>query len=235
MTGGGMTITGLHVAPTEPVALKRLGKSSLLPERYGVDVLWTVEGGDGRKCYVGCQRKEWKDLVASVEDGRWQREVIQMQSLPMAWVVVEGWPQVGEGGGLVDKRYGRGWTEAMLRAVLWSAMGRGVMVDRTANVAGTVEWVRGIVKWSRKAEHVSGLARPMATTRWGHRGNREWGMHLLQGLDGVGVELAGRIWDAFGGVPWRWDVGVEELMGVEGIGKKKAEKLYKQLGTNEGK
>lgn len=226
-------ISGLHVAPTEPPALKKLGKSSLLPERHGVDILWTVTGEGGKKVTVGAQRKEWKDLVASVEDGRWQREIVQMASLPAAWVVVEGWPKVGAGGQLVDKRYGRGWTEAMLRAVLWSAQSRGINIDRTANIAGTCDWVQAVVKWSRKANHSSMLHRPMATSQWGHKGNREWGMHLLQGLDGVGVELAGRIWDRFGGVPWSWDCSIDDLMEVDGVGKKKAEKLWKQLGGKE--
>ena len=217
----------VFVAPTEPVALKKVGRSSSMPERYGVDVLWGAKGAK-----VGVQRKEWKDLVASVEDGRWQREIAMMTDgrLVDAWVVVEGWPKVGGDGRLVEKQYGRGWSEGQLRAVLWGAMARGVKVDRTRDIAGTVTWVRGMVEWSRKAKHQSGIARPGPVGMWGSRDSRDWGIHLLQGLDGVGPELAGRIWDRFGGVPWRWDVGVEDLMQVEGVGKKKAEKMIRALG-----
>lgn len=218
---------GVYVAPTEPVALKKVGKSSSLPERFGVDVLWGAKGAK-----VGVQRKEWKDLLASVEDGRWQREVAMMTDgrLVAAWVVVEGWPKIGPDGRLVDKSWGRGWTEGAMRGVLWGAVRAGIGVDRTDGIAGTVAWVQAMVKWSRKDRHTSGMARPGPTGMWGSRNNRDWGVHLLQGLDGVGPELAGRIWDRFGGVPWRWEVGVEELMEVDGVGKKKAEKMWQALG-----
>lgn len=221
-----MSLDGVYVAPTEPVALKKVGRSSLMPERFGVDVMWGARG-----VKVGVQRKEWKDLIASVEDGRWAREIPMMTGrLGEAWVVVEGWPQVDAGGRIVDKRFGRAWTEGMVRGVLWAAMREGVKVDRTADVAGTVAWVRGLVGWTRKAKHSSAVARPGPAGMWGHREDRDWGVHLLQGLDGVGPELAGRIWDHFGGVPWRWDVGVDGLCAVDGIGKKKAEKMMRALG-----
>lgn len=221
-------LPGVYVAPTEPVALKKIGVSSVMPERFGVDVLWAAHGEK-----VGVQRKRWDDLIASVEDGRWAREIPMMTGrLAEAWVVVEGWPKVGADGRIVDKGFGRAWTQGMIRGVLWAAARQGVKIDRTGDVAGTVEWVRGLVAWSRKVKHHSAVARPGPTGMWGHRGDRDWGIHLLQGLDGVGPELAGRIWDEFGKVPWRWEVGVEDLCRVDGIGKKKAEKMLRALGEN---
>ena len=211
------------VAPTEPRALKAIGKSSALPERFGVDVLWTAHG-----VKWGVQRKEWKDLIASVEDGRLGREVQQMRGpgVSVPWLLVEGWPRVGASGVLVDKRFGRAWSERSLHGVLWSVMAEGVRVDRTADVPGTVEWVQWMVAWSRKDKHASLAIRPGPEGEmWGYKGNRDWGVHLLQGLPGVGVEMAGRIWDRFGRVPWRWEVGLGELTGIEGIGKKRAERM----------
>jgi len=41
----------------------------------------------------------------------------------------------------------------------------------------------------------------------------------------VGPELAERIVEHFGGIPMRWEVAIEELLEVYGIGKVKAEKL----------
>lgn len=219
-------IAGLYVAPTEPVALKKLGKSSIMPERFGVDVLWAAKG-----VKIGVQRKRWDDLIASVEDGRWAREIPMMTGrLGEAWVVVEGWPKVGSDGQIIDRGFGRAWTEGMMWGVLWAARKEGVKVDRVGDIAGMCRWVRGHVAWSKKTRHSSAATRPGPTGMWGHRSDRDWGVHLLQGLDGVGVELAGRIWDRFGKVPWAWEVGVDELCEVDGIGKKKAEKMLRALG-----
>jgi ERCC4-type nuclease len=44
-------------------------------------------------------------------------------------------------------------------------------------------------------------------------------------MNGVGAEMAGRIWDHFGRVPWRWEVGVNELMKVKGVGRTRAERM----------
>lgn len=213
------------VAPTEPVTLRNIGRTSSLPERFGADVFWTVQR-DARGLKVGVQRKEWKDLVASVEDGRWARELSAMRALDVRFVVVEGWPTVGSDGSLVDKRFGRAWNLSMVRSVLATCQADGVIVDRTANIYDTAEWCKWARGWTAKARHGSlegreGVGRGM----WGSPTNRDYGVHLLQGLPGVGPELAGRVYDHFGGVPWRWEVGVEELMRVEGIGRKKAEKM----------
>ena len=57
---------GFLVSPTEPPYVKRLGRTSSIPELYGADVLWE----SGRAGKVGVQRKAYADLVDSVYDGR---------------------------------------------------------------------------------------------------------------------------------------------------------------------
>jgi len=222
------------VAPTEPVKLRSIGKTSILPEKYGVDVAWVATRDDGTKVMCGVQRKEWKDLVASVEDGRWQREMQMMKSLQLAWLVVEGWPTVSSSGALVDKSFGRAWNIDAFRSVLWSCMSHGIPVDRTRDVADTARWVQRMVDWSRKTEHSSLRGRPNADSMWGKPTNREYGIHLLQGLPGVGVKLAGALWDEFGKVPWKWEVGVDDLTKVPGVGRKKAERMIDALETRDG-
>lgn len=217
-------LPGVWVAPTEPVALRRIGKVGMVTERFGVDVMWSAKGKKW-----GVQRKEWKDLIASVEDGRLAREIPMMRALDVPWIVVEGWPQTANDGTIIDKRFGRAWSVQSIAKILWGMQVQGIAFDRTVDVAGTVQWVTAMVEWSRKDKHGSVMVRPGPTGMWGHRNDRDWGVHLLQGLDGVGVELAGRIWDHFGKVPWTWDVGVKELMEVPGIGKKKAEKMMRAL------
>ena len=81
-------MTRVLVAPTEPVALRERWEVSSLPERFGADVFWTVTR-DARGLKVGVQRKEWKDLITSVEDARWARELAAMRALDVRFVVVE--------------------------------------------------------------------------------------------------------------------------------------------------
>lgn len=217
----------VFVAPTEPVRLRAIGKTSLTPERLGVDVCWVAAGKKW-----GVQRKEWKDLVASVEDGRWGREIPMMVSgCDVAWVMVEGWPRVTTDGALLDKSFGRPWTEQGVRKVLWGAQMRGVQVTRSNDLGDTVSQVLAMVEWSCDPNAgKSAVQRPGPTGMWGHKNDRDWGVHLLQGLEGVGVELAGRIFDVRGEVPWQWTVTEDELCQVKGIGKKKARKILDALG-----
>lgn len=224
-------LPGVHVAPTEPVALRKLGRVSMVTEKHGVDVMWIV---DGKKW--GVQRKEWKDLITSVEDGRWAREVAMMTGkLDVAWVMVEGWPRISGDGMVIGKAFGRAWSEASMWKVLWGAGVKGISVHRTVNLSDTIESVERLVEWSRKGKHSSIATRPGPVGMWGHKTDRDWALHLLQGMDGVGVELAGRIFDKFGKVPLRWEVDVKQLMEVEGIGKVKAAKLIRALeGGEEG-
>jgi excinuclease UvrABC nuclease subunit len=52
-----------------------------------------------------------------------------------------------------------------------------------------------------------------------------WGVHFLQGIDGIGPEVAGRIYDHFGKVPLAWECQLEDLLEIEGVGKVRAAKL----------
>lgn len=215
------------VAPTErPAPLQALGRTSSRPERMGVDFAFVAHGQ-----WCGVQRKELSDLIASVHDGRLQREVAQMQMLARRLLVVEGRPKWTTEGMLVGKGYGRDWTIHMHRGILWSLQDRGVWVMETPDAQGTADAIEDFKRWCQKDKHTALARRPGAKRAdgWGAPGNRDFGMHLLMGVDGVGPELAGAIWDEFGEVPWRWTVGVEELMKVKGVGKKRAEGLLKVL------
>ena len=53
---------------------------------------------------------------------------------------------------LIDKRFGRAWTEGMIRSVLNTAQADGVIVDRTRNVWDTREWIEWAVKWTAAAD-----------------------------------------------------------------------------------
>jgi ERCC4-type nuclease len=217
------------IAPSEPPALRAIGKTSALPERFGADVLFTVQGHR-----VAVQRKEAQDLRASVTDGRLGKELGQMEAAGVTrrLLVVEGNIRFSSDGTLIDSGFGRTWSRAQWLGVLLGVMERGCWVLGTSSLPETIATVQAYEKWCRKDSHGSLSNRPKPGSMWGGRlDDREWGVHLLQGIDGVGAGLAGKIFDQFGSVPVMWAEGVDEewLTRIEGIGKKKAAKIHRAL------
>ena len=207
------------VAPSEPPALRKIGTVSMAPERYGCDLLFASRGR-----WFGVQRKEFKDLLASMRDGRIAQQMGMMEGLEQSMVVIEGMSSVrwGSDGELLDD-YAR-VTRDQIRGLLWSVRDRGVWVDQTDGLADTIQMVQAFEQWCKKPAHKSLSTRPGPVNTWGKVGNRDWEMHLLHGLPGVGVELAGRVLDQVG-MPLGWRVTREELLGVEGLGKGKVGKM----------
>lgn len=217
------------VAPSEPPALRALGTVAMTPERYGCDLLFASRGR-----WFGVQRKEFKDLLASMRDGRIGQQVAMMDGLEQAMVVIEGlgsakWSSDGE---LLDG-YAR-VTRAQIRALLWSVRDRGVWVDYTDGLADTIALVTAFEAWCKKPEHKSLNVRPGPVGAWGKATSREWQEHFLQGLPGVGVELAGRILDEVG-MPFGWKVGREEMLKVKGLGAGKLGRMMEAVPMDEGR
>jgi ERCC4-type nuclease len=211
------------VSPTEPPALRKIGTTSLRPETFGCDLLFAARGK-----WFGIQRKEFKDLIHSMQDGRLGQQVSMMAELEQAMVVVEGWQDARwTTEGMLSDRYAK-VTRAQLRGLLWSVRDRGVWVDYTRDLTDTIALCQEWEAWCRKPAHKSLSTRPGPVGKWGRADNREWQEHLLQGLPGVGVELAGRILDEVG-MPLGWRVSEGELLGVQGLGKGKVEKMMRAV------
>lgn len=218
------------IAPTEPLPIRALGRTSSLPEKRGVDVLFAAKGR-----MVGVQRKEIHDLVASVHDGRLHREAQIMRGcldagpgrLGIAVLVVEGrftWTVDGE---WVENGYR--WSRRQHRGLMWSVRSKGIWVEYTSNAAETADLCRDLELWAAKDRHSSLDRRPGPVGMWGKATTREYALHVLQGFEGVGVELAGRIVDHFGRLPVGWLVTAADLEEVPGIGKVKAKRLIDAL------
>lgn len=216
------------IAPTEPLPIRALGRIHSLPEKRGVDVLFPAGGR-----MVGIQRKEIHDLVASVHDGRLHREAQMIGGcladgrLGVAVLVVEGRPTWTIDGEWVEQ--GWRWTRRQHRGLLWSVRAKGIWVETTADVHDTADLCRDLEKWAAKDRHSSLDRRPGPTGLWGKATTRDYALHVLQGFDGVGPELAGRIVDHFGRLPIGWLVSASELEEISGIGKVKAKKLIGAL------
>lgn len=212
------------ISPAEPAKLKELGQVSAIPEKRGCDFLFVTHG-----MWVGIQRKEINDLIASVMDGRLYKEVLQMQACDQRVLIVEGKPQWSEDGQML-KNFGQGLTLKQWRGLLWSVRLKGIWVEWTEGQADTAQTLLWLKEWFSREKHSSLERRPGPVPVWGSVTNEDYCKHLVMGLPGVGPELAGRIVSRYGGVHWTWKVGVEDLMQIEGVGKVKAEAIYKALG-----
>ena len=190
-------------------------ETNLLPEGKGCDVLWSAHGS-----WYGVQRKEIQDLYASLSDGRMTKELGQMTHLgTVPWLIIEG---------ALDKLR-RVVTVEQHTKIVNTIADRGVKVLATRNAQETGKVIDALVESTWANKHKTGTTRPKAAGAWGTATSREWAVHLLQGFDGIGPEVAARIVEKFGGVPLAWTVGVEELMDVEGVGKVRAGKLINAL------
>lgn len=219
------------ISPTEPAQLKKLGKVSGLPEQYGVDILIVAN-----KTRTGIQRKKFPDdLVASLSDGRLYTQLPKMAELDRSILIFEGFGKWTTDGILLHN-YTRNFTRGQFIALQYSIMWEfGVHVMHVRDIGETAGALIALESWVNKPKHSSLRTRPGAPKdSWGLVGAREQAQHMLQGLPGVGVELAGRIYDHFGRVPVKWDCTLEDLLKVRGVGKVKAAKIWGALGEVNG-
>lgn len=217
------------VAPTEPPSLRALGKTSLVPEDYGCDFLFTSsEFG-----LVGVQRKEIGDFVASVIDGRLSKELGMMKRLGLSMLVLEGRPTWTNDG--YATWTSTRWARSQHLGTLWSVQLSGCWLSTTTTVEETSTLISAFTRWTAKPRHIALESRPGPTSdEWGKVGNREWAMHLLQGFRGIGPTHARAIYEHFGTVPLMWTVGLLDLVEVPRVGPVLAERLMEALQGADG-
>lgn len=209
----------MYVSAAEPASLRTLGQYSPLPESFGVDFLIPCPVG-----MVGVQRKEIHDLIASRSDGRLARELAQMKQLDIAILLVEGNLRWTSDGQLLSSR--SRWTRGEHLGLLFSVQSSGIWVNSSTGLTDSLEYLRLLERWFQKEKHAGINVRPKPQTAWGNRDNRDYAVHFIQGLDGIGPKVAGDIFDRFG-MPFELKVTVEDLRSVPGVGPKRAEKIWR--------
>ena len=212
----------MFVSPTEPIVLRHLGTTSSIPEKYGVDFLFSTPKG-----LIGIQRKEVKDWVASCFDGRLEKEIGQAKSLHQSVLILEGHLQFTDEGELIYPPKWSKFTRSMHQSLCLSLQAGGWWLVGATDIQDTISWIQSLITWIGKENH-RGLPRPTTKPTWGGNKNRDWGIHLLQSFEGVGVGVAGKIYDRFR-VPLAWTVTEEELRSVDGVGKGRAQSLIQAL------
>jgi ERCC4-type nuclease len=215
------------ISPAEPAKLRAIGNVSSLPEKYGADFLFPSARG-----LVGVQRKEIKDFIASVRDGRLGKELVQMQQLPYKTLILEGRIQWTNDGRLMNGQVD--WNKGQHYSSLMSVQDSNVRLLSTDSMADTIELIQKMETWLQKETHTSFLNREKPKGKWGRANSKEWMWHLYQSFDGIGLGTAKAIHEYFEGVPiLKWTVSYEELLAVDGIGPKRAASLIESLETTE--
>lgn len=217
----------LLISPTEPSHIRELGKVSSTPENYGADILII-----SRQAKLAVQRKRFpQDLVASLEDGRLADQLAKMSDVDRACLLIVGFPVWTLEGELVWRNWsGRKWTLDSIFGALASALFEAGVGHFWVRDEGEAVSLLGVLeKWNGKATHTTTRTRSRPKAKgWGLSREIQQA-HFLQGLPGVGPELAGRIVREFDGVPLQWSVGKGEMMRVHGVGKMKAEKMSEMI------
>lgn len=221
-------MTSLLISPAEPSPIIRdLGTSSPLCEDHGVDILWQSEIGE----WVGVQRKQLNDLIASLHDNRLTKELIQMAELDVRILIIEGQPRWGVDGNLLD-RFSH-WSRKGHHNLIQSLSMTGLAVHQTSDTQDTAHVITGLVEWSNKTTHTSLLSRSKSVGRkWGEPTSEEWQLWILQSFPGISITRARQILNHFGTIPLRWTATEQELSQVSGIGKITASRLRACLASS---
>lgn len=197
-------------------------ESSPRCEDYGVDFLWRHPSN----AWYGVQRKEINDFIASLNDGRLTKEIGQMKAtVTRPIVLIEGKVRfINDTLTSVHGYSTKDISERSWRGRLLTLMHMGVHVAYSDDHTDTAKWVVDYYQWSRKTQHSTATTRPGPVNEWGTLKNRDFQIHLLTALPGVGPLMAERIIETIGW-PMSWTVGIEELLRVPGIGPKMAQKI----------
>lgn len=210
------------VSSTEPLALREVAEAvSTFPETYGADILVADHTGN----YAGVQRKEVRDLFASIDDGRLAEQCAKLRQLPSALLIIEGELHFGNDGHMVT-RWGR-MSRDRFDGLMWHVQADGVWLTFTADLAETVRVLQHYERWrGRPARALN--TRGQVAAAWGTPDSRDYKIHLLCGFPGIGPEMAARIVDTVG-LPWRSSVSREHLLAIDGLGPKRVDAMLALL------
>ena len=189
----------------EPLALaKGLEARGLKVKRARLLVGDVAIGG------IGIERKTRNDLESSIVDGRLFNQLKGLkEGYDRAILIVEG-----------TERFERISRNALL-AALSSLLLEGISVFFTRSIEDTIELIYWIARKSvDKKEHAVIVGRKPKSLDEGI-------LFITASLPGVGEKLAMALLNHFGSLKAIANATKKELMGVEGIGDKKAEEIFK--------
>jgi DNA excision repair protein ERCC-4 len=159
------------------------------------------------------ERKTLQDLARSIVDGRLFKQMFRLaESKHKAVLILEG---TGKDAECLGVR-----REALQGALITISLVLGIPVLRSM---APVETARVIVYAARQVASLGKAGYQRSGYRPKHKKGRQ--LYILQGLPGVGHERALRLLEKFGSVEGVMRAGRDDLLTVEGVGAKTADRI----------
>jgi ERCC4-type nuclease len=159
------------------------------------------------------ERKTLQDLAISIVDGRLFKQMVALTKSRYKPVLIL------EGGGKDAERLGVR-REALQGALITTSLVLGVPILRSMTAEETA---RLIIYAARQIQSLGKAGYSRAAFRPKNKKGRQ--LFILQGLPGVGPERALRLLEKFGSIEAVMGAGRDDLLSVEGIGAKTADRI----------
>jgi len=164
---------------------------------------------------IAIERKTASDFINSIIDGRlFQQATKLLENFSRPLIIIEG----------DDFSSRKVHPNAIKGAILSMAVDYGIPVLTTKDSTETAELIALLAKREEKAgrfARLRGEKKPMT--------DKEYQVYLVEGLPGVGPELARKLLARFGNVENVFTAGEKELKMVEKLGEKKAKEIRRIL------
>ena len=212
----------------EPHKIKELFKDMSVETPMDFDMLLYTRHGT-----VGIERKDVPgDLIASVTDGRLQKELLVMREQTDFQVILFHGRFVFRQGLLVTpgSRVGRSWTERGIRNLKRTLEHvEGLYIEQAETDDELVERVKEIQTYFDELHHLSLKKRPQLESNWYVTTRQEKVRYFYAGLPGISTIRAKALEGKYPNPIDIYAVTVEDLMSIEGIGEKTATNIYNFL------
>jgi len=222
----------LIITSNEPQKIKDLFVGWIEMPMHFDFMLYTNKGT------VGIERKAVpSDLIASVDDGRLRKELIAMrEECDFQVIMLHGIMRFDSNSQLIlgNKRRSR-WTRTgirnLRRTLEWV---EGCYVEQVPNDRELVEAIEDLQYYLDKGKHLSLKGRPGIQRDWILPTKVERVLHFYDGIPGIAPVRAKALALAFPEPMSIYEASIDNIAGVQGIGKPTAKKIYNFLrGINE--
>jgi len=167
------------------------------------------------------ERKTLTDFIASIKDGRIFRQGINLASSPLKGVII----LEGTSGNILRSGMRR---EAIQGALITISLNLGIPIFRSTD---PMESAKLILFAAHQIKFLETNSLPRHNLR--PKGKRAVQLQILQGIPGVGRKRAQLLLKRFGSLDAIISASMEELLRVEGIGRKTVETIQWAVSESE--
>lgn len=217
------------IVPNEPKRIRQL-LPDLIEVPMGYDICLLTNLGK-----VGIERKRVpSDLISSIEDGRLGREILAMREECKVMVILfHGVMRYNANGTL---KLGRGtsyrWTDKGIRNVRRTLeFVEGCYVECARNNEELVKVVNEVQEYLDKPRHDSMHIRQGIKSNWIRSTREEKIIYWMQGLPGVGISTARKLYEKFPTPLSIFQAVPEDISSIPRMGKTVAMGIYNFLRT----